>query len=34
MQMDRALAEAIVNRLPSLDDGMAGKVLLNLFGRK
>lgn len=30
--MDRAWVEGIVVRLPGLDDGTAGKVLLNLFG--
>lgn len=32
--MDLAMAAAVLERLPTLEDGTAGKVLLSLFAKK
>ncbi len=32
--MDRAMLGVVLKTLPSLDDGLAGQVLLNVFGAK
>lgn len=34
MAMDWELAKAVVERLPSLEDGSAGRILMGMFGAK